>query len=40
MFALLRALRAGEDVVVGIVFSRAGLVAKGSTVDENPSFET
>ena len=34
MFELLRALCAGEDVVAGIVFTRARLVAKGSTVDE------
>ena len=36
MFELLRALCAGEDVVAGIVFTRARLVAKGSTVDKLP----
>jgi hypothetical protein len=34
MFVSLRALCAGEDVVAGIVFSSARLVAKGSKVDE------
>ncbi len=34
MFELLRALYAGEDVVARIVFTRARLVGKGSTVDE------
>ena len=34
VFVLLRALCAGEDVVARIVFARARLVAKGSTVDE------
>ncbi len=34
VFALLGALCAGEDVVARIVFTRARLVAKGSTVDE------
>jgi hypothetical protein len=34
VFALLRALHAGQDVVAGIVLSRARLVAKGSSVDQ------
>ena len=39
MFALLRALYAGEDVVAGILFLWARLVAKGSTVDGFPGEE-
>ena len=34
MFVLLRALCAGEDVVAGIVFLWARLLAKGSAADE------
>ncbi len=39
MFALLRALYASEDVVAGILFLWARLVAKGSTVDGFPGEE-
>ena len=34
VFALLRALGIGEDVIARIVFARARLVIEGSTVDE------